>query len=563
MHIKGIGVCGGMVVAPPHYVERPHRADPVERSDLPVAEQEARLAELTVALCDGLREKAAALRMRGAGGEAEMLEMQAVMLRDGPFQSGIRAYLTQGYSLAAAVERSAADQQEAILATGDPYLMERVSDVADMATRLEYAVWGRAYPDLSGLDRDAIVVAEDLQPSMLVSADPDRLKGMVLGGASRTSHIAILAAGRELPAVVGCGDLTALAKEIGECPDGELFLDAEGGTVSFGMAEAERVGAVERVARWRRERSALEVYRDCVCVTADGKRVWLYGNIMEAGAADKVNEYGGDGVGLFRTEFLYMNRSTLPGEEEQFGHYRAAARKLAGKSITIRTMDIGADKQTPALDLGREENPFLGFRAIRVCLARPELFRTQLRAILRASAFGKVKIMFPMISRMAELDRALELLEAAKAELRSEGKAFDEEIKVGIMVEVPSVAILARDFIRKVDFFSIGSNDLTQYTLAVDRMNDKIAPLYDGLDRAVLGLIHNVVRAVEEAGTGKTCSLCGELGADPSAIPILLGLGLRHISVNPSAILRTKKLISGLNADELRKQLKQSGQESQ
>ena len=557
MQIKGIGVCGGMAIAPIHYVEAPCPADINEHSDREPAQLKARLDQLTAQLQQDFLSRAALLPKREQTQDAEMLEMQAVMLCDVTFQNGVCRYLDQGYSLAAAITRSSNDQQQDILDTEDPYLMERVADVADMASRLVYACWEIPYPDLSQLDHPVVVAAEDLQPSMLVSAPEEFIQGLVLEHGSRTSHIAILAAGRELPTLVGCEDLSTLHASFREGNQELVCLDADRGTLSAFMTDQELEQARQQLEAWKQERQALFVYRDQVCATADGERVFLYGNIMEAAAAERVREYGGDGVGLFRTEFLYMNRSTLPSEEEQFAHYRAAVRKMGGKDVTIRTMDIGADKQTPALDLGREENPFLGFRAIRVCLAKPDILRTQLRAILRASAFGPVKIMFPMISRMSELDQALAILEECKAQLRQEGKAFDEAIRIGIMVEIPSVAILASQFIQKVDFFSIGSNDLTQYTLAVDRMNEKIDYLYDGLDPAVLTLIRASVQAVDQSGGGKTCGLCGELGSDPKAIPILLGLGLRHLSVNPSALLQTKRLISQLHRSDLERAVSQ------
>ena len=327
-----------------------------------------------------------------------------------------------------------------------------------------------------------------------------------------------------------------------------LFLDGITGEVAWNMDQDTLQKAEADTVQYQEKQHILRRYANKKGMTGDGVPVQVLANIMDAEAAVKALDYGAEGVGLFRTEFLYMGTRKLPTEEEQFLVYKKAAETMKERPLVIRTMDIGGDKETEALQLPKEENPFLGYRAIRICLDRKELFVTQIKAILRAGIYGNIQIMFPMISCMEELEQALVCVEQAKNELDKEQMQYNAHIPVGMMVEVPSVAVMASAFIKKVDFFSIGSNDLTQYTLAVDRQNENIASLYDYFDPAVLTLIRGTIEACKNEG--KECSVCGEMAADPLAIPVLLGMGLKKFSVNPSMVPLVKHLLSVIRFED-------------
>ena len=557
MTLKGTPVCGGMAVAKALFIDGPMEIDINEKGKDPPSELKTVLDD-NIALLEGdMSTLIKMLRENGKPAEAEMLEMHLTMLQDELFKKGIREFIDMGYSLRAAVMRGAQILKRILTDTGDPLMIERVSDVNDIANRLICHVYKKWYPSLATLSEPVIVIAEDLQPSALIGADYSNLKGMVLAGGSKTSHVSILAANMELPTVVGCGSieplLTSLNKALG---NEQLFINAQSGMVNFDLTDGELKAAQEKTQQFLKERKELEVYKNRECVTSDGRRIYLNGNIMETTAIDRLLDYGADGVGLFRTEFLYMNRQTLPTEDEQYAVYFTAAKKLRGKPLTIRTIDIGADKHVEGISLDREENPSLGFRA-RYGFALPcrNYSRLSFAQYYGQACLKMYALCFPMIATIGELDKVLEILDEVKSELSSKGVKFDENIPVGIMIEIPSTAILAREFIKKVDFFSIGSNDLTQYTLAVDRMNEKIQTLYDPMNSAVLRLIANSIDACAGEDS-KYCGLCGEMAADPQALPILIGLGLKNISVNSSAVLPIKRLVSTLNYVELKEKVK-------
>lgn len=467
--------------------------------------------------------------------KATMVQMHAAMLTDKILRKGIEKEIYTGYSAPSAVARAAYEQQNLLLSLNDALMKERAQDVKDVSKRLICRLTGQNYPDLSNLRREAIIVSDNLLPSMLTSVN-GMVKGLIMAKGSKTSHVAILAANMGIPAVLGCGNIQSLQ-------NGQfVFLDAVSGMVYSDLSDEEIRQAREEDVRYSNKLKQLSVFKNRESITRDGKRIHVLANIMDASVTDKLMEYGADGVGLFRTEFLYMNRETMPSEEEQFVIYQNIAKKLKGKPLTIRTMDIGADKTASCLKMEKEENPFLGYRAIRICLDRPEILKVQLSAALRASAFGKIKIMFPMISGLEELDKTLTILNEVKMELGKKKILFDESVQIGIMIEVPSAAVLADKFIKKVDFFSVGSNDLTQYTLASDRLNGKVSHLYSHLNPAVLRLIQITIDAVNQ--NHKICSVCGEMASDPIALPILIGMGLKDISVNPPSVLLMKNLIS-------------------
>jgi phosphotransferase system enzyme I (PtsI) len=551
MRIRGTSVCAGVGLAKTLIVERPVEVNLDERETLTISECRQKLSSHLTILEEEMTSLSAQLLEKGSHDESEMLMMHLAMLQDDDFQNSICSYVEKGYSLAASIMRGAKEMGQLLIDSGDPYMAERASDAEDIAFRLICHIKAVPFPSLSCLKEPVIVAADDIAASLLMGADYKHIQGIVLSKGSKTAHISILAASLEIPMLINCGDLSVLYDQVREYPDECIFLNTVDSYLNCRMSDEEKEAAAKIKIAYQAEQAALEKYKTVEAKTKDGRRIYINGNIVETQVISNILKYGGDGVGLFRTEFMFMNKKTLPSEDEQYAAYYAAAKKLNDKPLVIRTMDIGADKPVEALHLEHEENPFLGYRAIRICLGNQELFKTQLRAILRASVFGNVRILIPMISSMHELDQTIEVLESVKTDLDHEGIAYDKNIPVGIMIEIPSTAILADDFIRKVDFFSIGSNDLTQYTLAVDRMNEKVQYLYNSLDPAVLRLIRNTIDACARAG--KYCCLCGEMAAEARSLPMLIGMGLVNISVNPASILPLKRLIESLNYGELRK----------
>lgn len=473
--------------------------------------------------------------------QKEIIEMQRTILTDKIFYDNIICEVMKGYSPEAAVYRCVEEQCKMLEALDDSYLAERVGDFRDVGERLICGLLGIEYPDLSNLDEEVIVIGENVPPSLLADGDSSKICGLLMEKGSKTAHVCILAANMGIPVLVGCKGLKEIEnREV-------VFLNAVEGYAKCAMSGEELIQAQQNVREYQKKVEELQIYKKRPAVTKDGKKIELHANIMDTGHLDQVIENGLDGIGLFRTEFLYMNRNTLPGEMEQYAVYKNVVMKMAPHVVTIRTMDIGGDKEVEALELPQEQNPFLGYRAIRICLDRTDLFKTQLRAILRASIHGKIQMMFPMISSMEELDRALGILESVKEELNKEGVAYDINMPIGIMVEVPSTAVMADAFIKKVDFFSIGSNDLTGYTIAVDRQNEKMEKLYDYFHPSVLKLIEITIKACKDEG--KSCSLCGEMAADPMAVPVLIGMGLRKFSVNSAAASRVKKELEKWDVD--------------
>ena len=435
---------------------------------------------------------------------------------------------------------------EMISQLDDPYLREREADLKDVGKRWLKNILGIRMKDLSNLDPETVVVAYDLTPSDTAQLDLKNAVGFITEIGGKTSHSAIMARSLELPAVVGVKDalkeLADGASIVMNGEIGEIIIEPDADTLKDYM---------EKRGDYLKEKEELKKLIDEEAVTKDGHKVELWGNIGSPEDIDAVLEAGATGVGLYRTEFLFMNSDHLPTEEEQYKAYRVVAEKLQGKPVTIRTMDIGGDKELPYMDLPKELNPFLGWRAIRISLVKQDIFKTQLRAILRASAYGQVKIMYPMVTSINEVRKANEILDECKRELDEIGKKYDKDIKVGIMVETPSVAIISYKFAKEVDFFSIGTNDLTQYFLAVDRGNELVASLYDSFNPAVLEAIQKVIDAGHDRNI--SVSMCGEFAGDRRATELLLGMGLDAFSMSASSVLQVKKKIRNSSYEKAQK----------
>lgn len=475
-----------------------------------------------------------------------ILASHHMMLADpslrGAIESRIRDDLVSAENAVAAALDAVAARFEAL---PDPYLRERASDVRDVERRLLSALRGSEEDLLRRLPGPVVIAAREMTPSETALLDRTRTLAVVTDAGGPTSHTAIIARNLGIPAVVGLGDVvTRLA-------DGQVVgVDGNTGTVVVDPDAATLESFRESAAAHDRYVRDLAKIRDFPAETQDGHRIQLMGNIELPGEIDAVVRAGGDGVGLFRTEFLVADGGEVPGEEEHLRVYAAALARLGGRPLTIRTFDFGADKATPAGDFAPEPNPALGVRSIRLCLERPEIFRPQLRAILRASALGPVRCLFPMISSMSELSRTKELLERERAALRAEGVLVGDSLPVGVMIEIPAAAVIADLLAAEADFLSIGSNDLIQYALAVDRVNASVAHLYEPAHPAILRLIEGVVRAA--ADRGKPVSLCGEMAGDRRFTVLLVGMGFRDLSLSPRAIPEVKRAIRSVTVEHAR-----------
>jgi phosphotransferase system enzyme I (PtsI) len=447
--------------------------------------------------------------------------------------------MTAEYALNEGIE----EYCEMIKNLDDEYLRERAADLADIGKRWLNNIMGVEVMDLGNLPAKSVIVAKDLTPSDTAQMDLENVAGFITEIGGKTAHSAIMARTLEVPAIVGTKGILEAVKG-GE----KVIVDALTGDILLNPDECEYSTYVAKREGYLAAKEELKKLKDAVAETIDGHQVGMWANIGSPKDLAGVLKNGAEGIGLYRTEFLFMNSDKLPTEFEQFQAYKEVAETMAGKPVTIRTMDIGGDKALPYMELPKEENPFLGYRALRVSLDRTEMFKTQLRALLKASAFGQIKIMFPMVISLAEIRKAKVLLEECKAELKQEGIEFDENIKVGIMVETPATAFRAKQFGKEVDFFSIGTNDLTQYTLAVDRGNENISDLYDTYNPAVLEAIR---MTIEGAHANRiTCSMCGEFAGDSKATKLLVGLGLDAFSMSATSIPQVKKNIIEMDSGE-------------
>ncbi|MEG2290945.1 MAG: phosphoenolpyruvate--protein phosphotransferase [Clostridium sp.] len=467
----------------------------------------------------------------------EIFESHLMLLDDpefiGAVDSGIE---TNKVNAEKALEDVVVMYTDIFEAMDDEYMKSRGIDIKDVGQRILQNLLGKKSYNIGNIKENTVIIAHDLTPSDTAQLDKNKVVAFLTDIGGRTSHSAIMARILGIPAVVGLGDITHSVKN-----GDKIIVDGVKGMVIINPDEETIRVYEEKNQDFEKEKNELKKLINVKAVTKSGKQIKLCGNIGQPEEVHQVLENGGEGIGLFRTEFLYMDRGDMPSEEEQFEAYKYVAEKMEEKPVVIRTLDIGGDKNLVSLPMTKEENPFLGYRAIRICLDRVDIFKVQLRAVLRASAFGNIKVMFPMISSLNEFLDAKGILQECMEELRGEGKKFNEGLEVGIMVEIPAAAVMADEFAKYVDFFSIGTNDLIQYTLAADRMNEKISYMYNPMHPAVLKLIKITIEAAHNEG--KWCGMCGEMAGDETAIPTLLEYGLNEFSMSPYSISGAKKII--------------------
>ena len=487
------------------------------------------------------------LRKRVGNKEAEILDGHVLLMSDpmliAEVETGIRTQmLNSEYVLEDVCERFAA-----IFESMDNELMQqRATDMRDIKTRLQKAVLGLEDVDLSELEADSILIAKDLTPSMTAGLDPEKVAGIITQFGGTTSHSAILARALEIPAILSVAEiLDKVSDEDLICMNGEsgeLYINP-----SQEIIEDFKKKQIEQIEF----KKVLETYKGKESVSKDGRKVEIAANIGKPGDVKKVLEYDADGIGLFRTEFLFMDRDSIPSEEEQFEAYKKVAVAMGDKPVIIRTLDIGGDKEIPYMNISKDENPFLGYRAIRLCLDRKDdIYRPQLRALLRASAFGNIEIMLPLITSIEEVYEAKKLIEEEKKNLDNQGIKYNKSVKIGVMIETAAATLIADILAKEVDFFSIGTNDLIQYTMSVDRGNDKVSYLYSVYNPAVLRAIKHVISEAKKAGI--QVGMCGEAAANPKLIPLLLYWGLDEFSMSASYVLKSRKLVTDTDIQSLK-----------
>lgn len=543
--LTGIAASDGVAIAKAFLVEEPDLSFEISKSNDSQQEKE-RLAK---AIADSKVEiekiKAVAAKSLSEE-EAQVFDAHLMVLEDPELQQAYTQKIEDETLNAQSAVRQTADFYIEIFKgmEDNPYMQERAADIKDVTDRLVAHLLGVKIPDLSTIDEEVVVVAYDLTPSDTAQLNRQFVKGFATDVGGRTSHSAIMSRSLEIAAVVGTGNVS---KEIN---DGDIVIvDGLNGDVIVNpddatIAEYEKIAAdfLARKAEW-------EKLKDAETLTKDGKKFEIAANIGTPKDLEGVHSNGAEAIGLYRTEFLYMDSDEMPTEDEQFESYKVVLEGMKGHPVVVRTMDIGGDKHLPYLQLPEEMNPFLGYRAIRIGLNQPELLRVQLRALLRASVYGSLRIMFPMISNLPEFRAAKAIYEEEKAKLEAEGVEVADDIQVGIMIEIPAAAVIADQFAKEVDFFSIGTNDLIQYTMAADRMNEHVSYLYQPFNPSVLRLIKNVIDASHKEG--KWTGMCGEVAGEPMAAPLLVGMGLDEFSMSASSVLKIRSLISKLDSNEM------------
>lgn len=539
----GIGASAGIGIGSVVIVKEPN----LDFQQTIVADVEAEKARFNDALDKTIAKTQAMaedMKKRVGEKEAEILEGHILLLMDpemvGQIESGI---LNDKMNAEAAVENTCNMFRDLFASLEDEMFQQRATDVNDIKARLLKVLLGVEEVDLANLPQGTVLVAEDLTPSMTAGLNAENVAGILTEIGGKTSHSAILARALEIPAVLSIPDITTKIQN-----GDQVVLDGSTGDVYVNPEEAVVAEYTEKRRIFLEEKAALQKFVGKETVTADGHKVELCANIGKPQDAQKVVECDGEGVGLFRTEFLYMDRPAVPTEEEQFEAYKTVAQTLEGKPVIIRTLDVGGDKEIPYMNLPKEENPFLGYRAVRLCLSRDDIFRPQLRALLRASAYGDIRIMVPMITCVDELRAVKAMIEEIKKELDAEGIPYNKDIMVGIMIETPASSIMADVFAKEADFFSIGTNDLTGYTMCADRGNPDVAYLYSAYNPAVIRSIERVIKCGKEGGA--IVGMCGEAAADPLLAPLLLSFGMDEFSVSATSILVTRKVISQWTMEE-------------
>lgn len=546
LKISGIAASAGIAIARAFILEHPNYA--VERRA--VGDVEAEIARLDAALVKSQTEleaiKEKTLQELGEK-KAEIFASHLLILNDPELIDPVKAKIRDEQLNADYALNEVATQFISMFENmKSAYLQERASDMRDVTKRILNHLLGVHFVSPAEIAEETIVLAEDLTPSDTAQLNREFVKGFATNIGGRTSHSAIMARSLEIPAVVGTKNILSQAKSgdliIVDGLDGHVFVNPSEEIVA--EYQAKQVAYDKQREEWRKLRGE-------ATFSVDGVHVELAANIGTPNDVAGVLDNGGEGVGLYRTEFLYMGRDKLPSEEVQYTAYKTVLERMEGKPVVVRTLDIGGDKELPYLDLPKEMNPFLGFRAIRLCLDRQDIFRTQLRALLRASVHGNLRIMFPMIATLNEFRESKAVLLEEKEKLVAEGVAVSEEIQLGIMVEIPSTAVLADQFAKEVDFFSIGTNDLIQYTMAADRMNERVSYLYQPYNPSILRLVKMVIDAAHREG--RWVGMCGEMAGDTTAIPLLLGLGLDEFSMSATSILPARSQISKLSRADMEK----------
>lgn len=543
-NLKGIAASNGVAIAKAYTLETPDLSFETKKID----DTKAEVTRLNDALevSKGELEKIKENARKTLGEEhAEIFSAHLLVLSDPemitPMEDKIK---NESVNAESALDETANMFISMFEGMDNAYMRERAADIKDVTKRVMAHLLGASFPDPALIDEKVIIIAEDLTPSDTAQLNKQFVQGFTTNIGGRTSHSAIMARSLEIPAVVGTKTVTDDIK------DGDIVIvDGIDGHVLINPSDDEIATYEEKQADFAKQKEIWAQLKDEPTISKDGEHAELVANIGTPEDVEGVINNGGEGVGLYRTEFLYMGKSDFPTEDEQFDAYKSVLEQMEDKPVVVRTLDIGGDKELSYLDLPKEMNPFLGFRAIRLCLERDDIFRTQLRALLRASTYGNLKIMFPMIATLDEFREAKAILLEEKDNLKEEGVDVSDDIEVGIMVEIPSTAVIARQFAKEVDFFSIGTNDLIQYTMAADRMNEQVSYLYQPYHPAILNLVNNVIEAAH--AEGKWAGMCGEMAGDSIAIPILLGLGLDEFSMSATSILPARTQIKDLSKKEL------------
>ncbi|MGF3183726.1 phosphoenolpyruvate--protein phosphotransferase [Facklamia sp. P12934] len=543
--LTGIAASDGIAIAPVYLLVDPDLS--FDKKSIEDSEQE--LMRLSVAV-DQAKAELENIRQLAADQlgeeEAKVFDAHLLVLSDPEFLAQVKTLIEEDKMNAEASLGQVADMFIATFEAmeDNPYMQERAADIRDVKQRLLAALLGVELPTPATIDHEVIVVARDLTPSDTAQLNKKYVKAFVTEIGGRTSHSAIMARSLEIPAVVGIEGVSQAVKQ-GE----NLIVDALEGQIILQANEEELKEYQHKGDQFKQVQEELKKLVASPSITSDGKTVEIAANIGTPKDVEGAIDNGADGVGLYRTEFLYMNAADFPSEDDQYRAYRQVLEAVDGKGVVVRTMDIGGDKHLPYMKLPQEMNPFLGYRAIRISIDKPEMFKTQLKALLRASVHGDLKIMFPMIATISEFRQAKSLLEEVKKELQQAQVEYSDSIEVGIMIEIPAAAVLADQFAKEVDFFSIGTNDLIQYSMAADRMNERVSYLYQPYNPSILRLVKFVIDAAHQEG--KWVGMCGEMAGDQMAVPILLGMGLDEFSMSASSILRTRQLISRLDSKKM------------